>query len=189
MQTEIRRLVNYFDGIHTVIEYICRNQCEKFVNTIRDGMDESISGQQAIMTSLSEMQAQVSAWTSFDPISIVMILMRPKDLFVKLLSLRGHFAVINDNAQFYSQISTAHIIPAIHDVSALPMNSTSDEIRTRAANRLSECTIKSAQEIQDIGVKVIFHCFIEADAHSLLLTSHAENGSYNPKSASRNQRN
>lgn len=186
MQTEVGRLVIYFDGIHTVIEHMCRNQCKIFVNTIKDGISESIFGEQAIMTSLSEVQARVSAGTSFDSILTRIILMRPKDLFVKLLSLSGHLAVINDNAQFYSQISRAHIRPSIDGVGRLPIDSTSDDIRKREANLLSEQTIKSSRAIRDIGVQVIDHCFIEADAHFLLLTSHAENGSYNPEHSSKN---
>ena len=187
MQIEVGRLANYFDGIQNVIEDICRNQCEIFVNTIKAGMDESISGQQAIMTSLSEMQAQVSAGTSFDSILTGNGLMRPKDLFVKLLTLRGHFAVINDNAQFYSQISRAHIRPAVDEVGRLPIDSISDDIRTRAADMLSERTMESARAIQDIGFKVIYHHFIEADANFFLITSHAENASYNAEPASRNK--
>ena len=159
MQTEVARLANYFDGIQTIIDHICRNQCEKFINTIKDGMDESNSSEQAIMTSLSEVQAQVSSGASVDSISTRIMLIRPKDLFVKLLSLRGHFAVINDNARFYSQISRAHIRPAVDEVGTLPIDSTSDDIRDHAADLLSQHTTDSAKEIRDIGVEVLYHCF------------------------------
>ena len=60
MQMEIGRLVNYFDGIHTVIENICRSQCEKFLNTIKDSIDQSSYEQRAIAISITDMQAQVS---------------------------------------------------------------------------------------------------------------------------------
>lgn len=159
MQNEITRLLNYFQGIHTIIEDVCGHQCERFLNTIKDGMDQSISDQQAIVTSLSEMQAQVSTGTSpLDAISTKAIPMRSKDVFVKLLSLRGHFAVINDNAQFYSQISQAHIIPAIDEVGALPIASTSKDVRTGAADLLTKRTIESAIAIQKIGADVRSPC-------------------------------
>ena len=64
MQAEVTRLMSYFDGIHTVIEHICRRQCESFIDTVTDGMAQSNSEQQAIATSLSELQAQVSTTTS-----------------------------------------------------------------------------------------------------------------------------
>ena len=79
--------------------------------------------------------------------------MRRKDLFAKLLSLRGHFAVITDNARFYSQISRDHIIPAINEANDLPIHSTPDELRNRAY-LLSEHTMESAKIIQKIGVDV-----------------------------------
>lgn len=159
MQTEFTQLVKYFDGIHTIIEHVCRNQCESFLNTIKDGMDQSISDRKAIATSLSEVQARVSIGTSpLDSVSTKAILMRSKDLFVKLLSLRGHFAVINDNANFYSQISREHIIPAIYEVGELPIHSTSDEVRRRAAILLLENTTNSAKAIQAIGAQVRSPC-------------------------------
>ena len=94
-----------------------------------------------------------------------------QDLFVKLLTLRGHFAVINDNAQFYSLISRDHIMPALHDVGKLPIDSTSEQHRHRQAALLQERTIYSAEAIQAIGAKVsclalsesIIPCFLLAD--------------------------
>ena len=60
MQMEIGQLAKYFDGIHNVIEHICRSQCEKLVNTIKDSLDQGSYEQRAIATSFTEMQKQVS---------------------------------------------------------------------------------------------------------------------------------
>lgn len=157
MQTEVRRLVNYFDAIHRVIHYVCRNQYGRLLDTIKDGMDQKSSDEQTVLTSLSEVQAQVRFELSqsfrFRPEHL---LIRPLGLFVKLLSLRGHFAVINDNAQFYSQISIEHIMPALNEVGELPINSTSEEVHNGKAVLLSQRTrtIESAKVIQEIGKQV-----------------------------------
>ncbi|KAL8725500.1 MAG: hypothetical protein Q9166_007320 [cf. Caloplaca sp. 2 TL-2023] len=111
MQTEIRRLDIYFDGIQTVIKFLHQNQCTTFVETIKHSKPKLEDRDPSEMP-FTEMQAQ-----------------------------------------FYSEISRKYLLPAVHQVSALPIDSTSQEDRDHAANLLYERTKESAKAIQDIGAQ------------------------------------
>ena len=124
---EIIVLERYFTNIHSVIEDIGNIRCQRFLAEVEAGVDRK---QEVWGISYSNWEAQ--------------------SIYSSILTLRGHFAVVCANAEFYRKVSHDYLLPAMKEVCGMPIDE-SKEIQRDAGEKLQKSTQEACEKIKEIG--------------------------------------
>jgi hypothetical protein len=120
LQAELTHLEHYFQQMSVVVDGM-HGRAKRLVDKVMDGVDRTNDRATA---SYSNIHAQA--------------------IMIELFTLRGHFGLINDNAEFYCEMSQGHIMPTFRRISETPL-SLDAGARQKAIMQLS----KSASEAAD----------------------------------------
>lgn len=128
LQAEISQLGFYFNKIAQIVKHVSDIQAARFLARV----DHKIEDSETLLPGLSLADCDA------------------QEIFASLLTLRGYFAVVYQNAAFYDKISSAHLLPAIRDVLRLDITAADPEQEKQAFQQRTE---KATQAIREEGLK------------------------------------
>lgn len=122
LQAELTHLEHYFQQMSVVVDGM-HGRAKRLVDKVMDGVDRANDRATA---SYSDVHAQA--------------------IMIELFTLRGHFGLINDNAEFYCEMSQEHIMPTFRRISTTSLSLDAGP-RQKAIMQLSKSAIEAADAI------------------------------------------
>lgn len=139
LRSEIIQLANYFNTIAQIVTDIGSAQTERYLQLLEDKIKTDEKESLLLPSSKTIMGISLSDWEA-------------QEIFASLLTLRGHFAVVWENAAFYDRVSSQYLLPTVRAVSSLSITA-SKEDQIEELKKLKESTDDAAKAIREEGGK------------------------------------